>query len=117
MLAISACSDDLIPTAAPEPSSAQITRTNVSLQPEHLLAEKRFAVEITATGEFRPGVPTTVRAHTRATFGSRRATLRIALPDVEIARINSWRPSKAPLNRPLPIPPCASCRWSMVRPQ
>lgn len=101
LVAVSACRD--APTTAAGISNAGRGVNTVS-SPDSggLQAQPQFDLNLTIRGSLRPGEPVIVEMTTRALVGSHAAVRRIALPDLEMAKLSGWETVKIRTGTELP---------------
>lgn len=83
-----ACRDDaLAPVSldAPEPAIQPVTFD------DQIKIVKRFAIQLDASGAFRPGLPIDLTARVAAPFGATNAVIAVAAPEMEAAKASGWR--------------------------
>jgi hypothetical protein len=88
-----ACRDSTPTQSGSQPKRlANVAPTKPAAGPiEEVPLDSRFEVALTATGTFVPNVPIQLRATARANIATKGATLKITLPEVELARANGWQ--------------------------
>ncbi|HEU4886177.1 MAG TPA: hypothetical protein VFT45_28315 [Longimicrobium sp.] len=86
LLVLAACSDEpMSPDRAAAPPAANALAADaagegVAIEPE---AFKRFSVEISTAGAYRPGVPVQIHARTTAHMSSPQTSLRVVVPELD----------------------------------